>query len=301
MLAIATENLTKIYQRKKKALSDCSLEVAQGQIFSLLGPNGAGKTTLVKLLLGIVKPTRGKASILGMDISDIRTHFHIGYLPENHHFPEYLTGNHLLKYFGQMSGCSNTYLSNQIPQLLATVNLAEWGNTQIRKYSKGMKQRLGIAQALINDPKILFLDEPTDGIDPLGRRQIRDLLLQLKENGKTVFLNSHLLSEVERVSDSLAILQKGEIIRHGTIDALLGDGQTYSIKSDADNAVVWKILETLSLSPFTENGALCFSANHQELNLFIDTLRNKDILIHEVTARRSSLEDYFIDVIAENK
>ena len=184
MIAVETNGLTKFYGGGAvKALDDVSLSVFSGQIFSLLGPNGAGKTTLVKLLLGIVIPTRGGGKIAGRSIHSHHSHENVGYLAENHRFPEYLTAAQVLWYFGKMSGVSNEILAKRMPELLELVILSDWTNQKIRKYSKGMLQRLGIAEALINDPDILFLDEPTDGIDPIGRRQIRDLLISLRNKG----------------------------------------------------------------------------------------------------------------------
>jgi len=210
LFAIETHHLSKFYSRGKvKALQDFSLSVEKGKIFGLLGPNGAGKTTFIKLLLGIIHPTKGQAFILGQPVSNYRVHQHIGYLSEKHHFPDFLQARQVLYYFGKMSGISGSQLDLRIEELLELVNLSEWANAKTREFSKGMLQRLGLAHTLINDPQLIFLDEPTDGIDPVGRREIRDLLQLLRDQGKTIFLNSHLLSEVERISDEIAILLAG--------------------------------------------------------------------------------------------
>ena len=181
MKAVETFNLTKHYSRGKvKALNDFSLQVETGQIFSLLGPNGAGKTTLIKLLIGLAHPTAGRATILDHSIKDYKMHKHIGYLSENHRFPEFLSAAQVLYYYGRMSGVNSTDLKDRIPKLLTQVNLKDWMDVKIQKYSKGMMQRLGLANALLPNPDILFLDEPTDGIDPVGRREIRDLLKAIR-------------------------------------------------------------------------------------------------------------------------
>ncbi|MEJ2056088.1 MAG: ABC transporter ATP-binding protein, partial [Calditrichaceae bacterium] len=231
LYAIETFGLTKHYSRGKvKALNDFSLQVDKGQIFSLLGPNGAGKTTLIKLLTGLLHPTSGDGKILGYPINDYQMHRYIGYLAENHRFPEFLTASQVLFYYGKMSGIKPSELKDKIPRLLAQVNLEDWINVKIHKYSKGMMQRLGLANALIHDPEILFLDEPTDGIDPVGRREIRDILKSLRDRGKTIFLNSHLLSEVERVSDEIAILKGGRLIKQGRVEDFISIKEQFQIK-----------------------------------------------------------------------
>jgi ABC-2 type transport system ATP-binding protein len=228
--AVETFDLTKHYSGGKiKALQDCTIKVETGKIFSLLGPNGAGKTTLLKILISIIHPTRGNANILGQPIQNYSIHSKIGYLAENHRFPEFLTANQVLFYYGKMSGISNSVLRERIPTLLAMVKLQKWGTTKIRKYSKGMMQRLGLAHALINDPELIFLDEPTDGIDPVGRKEIRDILKGLQAQGKTIFLNSHLLSEVERVSDEVAILKDGQLLQQGSVDDFISVKQQFNL------------------------------------------------------------------------
>jgi len=207
MNVIEAKGLSKYYNNGKvKALDDFNIEVEKGKVFSLLGPNGAGKTTFIKLILSIIKPTSGSAKIFDGNISDFRSRKKIGYLSENHIFPNYLTADQILYYYGLMSNVSKSKLKERIPILLKKVKLHDKRNIKVKKFSKGMLQRLGTAQALINDPEILFLDEPTDGIDPIGRIEIREILNELRNEGKTIFINSHLLSEVERISDASEIL-----------------------------------------------------------------------------------------------
>ena len=193
MNSIETNELTKVYSssfgnKKVQALVDMNLSVENGTIFGLLGPNGAGKTTLVKLLLGITFPTFGSAKILGENISNYKIKSRVGYLPENHKYPPYLTGGEVLNFFGKLSGVDGNILDKKIDELLDMMKLLKWKKSKVKTYSKGMMQRLGLAQAMINDPDLIFLDEPTDGVDPIGRKEIRDILLELKNQKKTIFL-----------------------------------------------------------------------------------------------------------------
>ncbi len=202
MIAISSTSLSKVYRNglvirnPVTALSDFSMEVESGQIFSLLGPNGAGKTTFIKILLSLAYATSGTVSILGEQIPNARIRSRIGYLPENHRYPGYLTGEQVLRFFGRLSGVPHSTVEARIAPMMQMVGMEQWRRMRVKKYSKGMLQRLGLAQALINEPELIFLDEPTDGVDPVGRKEIRDLLKQLKNQGRTIFLNSHLLSEV---------------------------------------------------------------------------------------------------------
>jgi ABC-2 type transport system ATP-binding protein len=300
---VETNQLTKYYSRGKiKALEDFSLQVEKGKIFSLLGPNGAGKTTLIKVLLGIVFPTRGSAKILGKDISDYTSHSRTGYLAENHRFPEFLTANQVLYYYGKMSGVEKAVLQEKISQLLKLVKLENWGNTKIRKFSKGMMQRMGVAQALTNDPDLLFLDEPTDGIDPVGRREIRDLLKTLRDQGKTIFLNSHLLSEVERVSDEIAILKEGRLLRKGTVEDFISVKQQFTLQLGEDYEPLQVLCRELDIPLFSQNGAFTVSVSDDaQLNHLIDKLREKQLTIRGIIPRKISLEDFFIEVVEEKE
>ncbi len=301
MKAIETKGLTKHYQRGSIiALQDFTLSVAPGRIFSLLGPNGAGKTTLIKLLLGIAFPTRGTATLFGEDISNHHVHSRVGYLAENHRFPEFLTANQVLYYYGKMNGMDKAALNERIPQLLELVNLSGWGDTKIRKFSKGMLQRTGLAQAMISEPDLLFLDEPTDGIDPVGRRQIREILEGLRDRGKTIFLNSHLLSEVERVSDEVAIMKKGRLVRTGSVEELISVKQQYLLQIEGSAEILKAICleQGMSISE-QESQYLVSVSDDAQLNYVIDRLRQQEVLITGIIPRKISLEDFFIDVIEE--
>lgn len=303
MYVVETDNLTKYYSRGKiKALEDFTLQVEKGKIFSLLGPNGAGKTTLIKVLLGIVFPTRGAAKILGEDISNPGIHSRIGYLAENHRFPEFLTASQVLFYYGKMSGVEPALLKERIPQLLKLVKLENWGDTKIRKFSKGMMQRMGLAQALSNDPDLLFLDEPTDGIDPVGRREIRDLLKNLRDRGKTIFLNSHLLSEVERVSDEVAILKNGRLLQKGTVEEMVSVKQQFTLQLAEGYEVLQALCTELNLPLVSQNGSFIVSVRDDaQLNHLIDKLRERQALIRGIIPRKITLEDFFIEVVEDKE
>jgi ABC-2 type transport system ATP-binding protein len=303
LAAITTENLTKYYSKGAvRALEDLNLKVEPGVIFSLLGPNGAGKTTLLKLLLGICHPTRGNAKLFDHNISDYHSHAKLGYLAENHRFPEFLNANQVLYYYGKMGGVSSNILKERIPQLLKLVKLDNWSKTKTRKYSKGMLQRLGIAQALINDPELLFLDEPTDGIDPVGRREIRDLLISLRDRGKTIFLNSHLLSEVERVSDQIAILKEGRLKQKGTVHEFISMKDQFQIQLSDGKESIETECARLNIGLSSQNGAYFVSVNdEQHLNQLIDALRTRKVTIHAVIPHKITLEDFFIKVIEEKE
>ncbi len=219
MPVIVTENVVKRFG-KITALKGVSLTVERGEIFGLLGQNGAGKTTLIKILLGVIRKTEGEASLLDRPAGTASVRRRVGYLPEDHRFPDYHTGASLLDFYGALLDVPARVRRKRIPAILDTVGLKGRMHYKIRTYSKGMKQRLGVAQALLHEPDVIFLDEPTDGVDPVGRREIRDLMQSLKAEGKTIFLNSHLLSEVEQICDRVAILAKGELVREGDIATL---------------------------------------------------------------------------------
>jgi len=303
LYAIETFDLTKHYGRGRiKALQNCTLQVESGKIFSLLGPNGAGKTTLIKLLIGIIHPTCGSANILGSPIDFHPMHARIGYLAENHRFPEFLTGDQVLYYYGKMSGLETTRLKERIPDLLQRMNLGEWGRVKIHKYSKGMLQRLGLAQALINDPDLLFLDEPTGSIDPIGRRQIRDLIIELRDQGKTIFLNSHLLSEVERISDEIAILNGGRLLQSGKVEDFISLKEQYQLTIANGHQNIFELGEKLNITISRDDQQYVITvADHAQLNRFIDALRREDIIIQAIIPRKITLEDFFIEVIRENE
>jgi len=302
MNSIEIRGLTKIYSsgiRKKtvQALVDLTLLIERGIIFGLLGPNGAGKTTLVKILLGITFPSAGDAKILNEEISNYHVKTKVGYLPENHRYPPYLTGGEVLRFFGRLSGVSGIHLEKKIDELLELVKLSNWKKAKVKTYSKGMMQRLGLAQALINDPELIFLDEPTDGVDPLGRKEIREILVELKNKSKTIFLNSHLLSEVELISDRVGILNKGRLIREGTVTELTEKKEEYVIKLETGSGE--DFLKALNFSRVKEDSYFVRVSDTFELNKLIDRIRTHGIVIKEIIKQKASLEEMFISLITE--
>ena len=305
MHAIESDSLSKTYQsglfRREQihALRDFSITVNQGEIFGLLGPNGAGKTTFIKILLSLTRATNGGASILGQRLPDTKVKSRVGYLPENHRYPLYLTGEQILRFFGRLTGANRSTIESRIGPLMELVGMAQWQRMKARKYSKGMMQRLGLAQALINDPEVLFLDEPTDGVDPVGRKEIRDILRNLKNQGKTIFLNSHLLSEVEIISDRVAILDKGKLLKVGTVDELTRTGSEFQIGftgtlPEAFLQEVQALVLPVRYSPEMIAADLDSAA---DLNKMIDLLRKHGIEITSIARQRNSLEESFINLI----
>jgi ABC-2 type transport system ATP-binding protein len=305
LIAIETTGLTKVYsssfsKRKVEALSGLNLSIPEGSIFGFLGPNGAGKTTLVKLLLGIIFPTSGSARILGGEINDYKVKSKIGYLPENHKYPAYLTGGEVLQFFGKLSGLDGLDLDKKIDEKLELVQMTKWKKTKVKNYSKGMMQRLGLAQAMLNDPELIYLDEPTDGVDPIGRKEIRDILIELKNNHKTIFLNSHLLSEVEMITDRVGILNKGKLLREGTVKELTENKDEYKISIEGS---IESLPDDVKRDAnFTNIGGGYYSfkvADTQDLNRILDLLRNNGVIIKEMVQQKNSLEEMFISLIKE--
>jgi ABC-2 type transport system ATP-binding protein len=217
--SIETRNLNKVYGTNI-AVSDLSLEVAEGEVFGFLGPNGAGKTTTIKMLLGLVAPSGGEARILGEPVASLMVRRQVGFLPELFRFHDWLTGEAMLRFHGRLYNMNPRDLEARIPEVLRMVGLAGRGLDRIRTYSKGMQQRVGLAQAILARPRVVFLDEPTSALDPLGRREVREIIAHLKSEGMTVFLNSHLLTEVELTCDRVAIVNHGQVVRAGRIDDL---------------------------------------------------------------------------------
>lgn len=305
MHALECDHLSKTYtggvrsRREIQALQDLTLHVGRGEIFSLLGPNGAGKTTFVKILLSLVHPTTGTASLLGLPVSNPHARRRIGYLPENHRFPGYLTGEQVLTSFGALTGMRGAELASRTTQLLGMVGMQDWRKVKVKRYSKGMMQRLGLAQALINDPDVLFLDEPTDGVDPVGRKEIRDVLHTLKATGKTIFLNSHLLSEVELVSDRVAILDHGKLLKVGTVEELTVTDASYQIGIEGtvpDAFITEATARVLGVTAGTD-GLTARVGDVRALNTVIDLLRAHGVNITSIQKQRNTLEESFIDLI----
>ena len=233
-LAIDLRNVTKVYKGRIHALQGIEMRVRRGEIFGLLGPNGAGKSTLVKIMMTVVRPTRAEGTLLGNRVGHKGTLARVGYLPENHRFPRYLTGRQCVEFFGALAKVDRLTRKRRAAELIETVGMSAAADRKIATYSKGMAQRIGLAQALVNDPDLVLLDEPTDGVDPGGRRDIREVMTRMREQGRTVFINSHLLSELEVVSDRVAILVGGRVARQGTLDELTVAKQRYEIELSPD-------------------------------------------------------------------
>ena len=291
---IAARGLRKVY-KSITALDGIDLEVAAGELFGLLGPNGAGKTTTVKILLGLTYPTAGEASIHGIPVGNPESRRRVGYLPEGHRFPGYLTARQTLSVFGRMSGMATADLDRRIPELLARVRLEKWAGVRVKKFSKGMVQRLGLAAALVHDPDVLLLDEPTDGVDPVGRREIRDLLQEEARGGRAVLVNSHLLSEIELTCSRVAILREGKIAAAGTIDDLTRREARYKmVASPMDEPLVASFRDT-GAGVERQNGHLLLSVRDlAHVNSLVDRLRKQGGNLVELSPLKSSLEDVFV-------
>ncbi|MCY7363285.1 MAG: ABC transporter ATP-binding protein [Ignavibacteria bacterium] len=304
MNVISTKNLSKEYSSgsyskdKILALNNFTFEVESGEIFGILGPNGAGKTTLIKILLGITHRTNGEIKIFNKEISDDSYKFKIGYLPENHKFTNYLTGEQVLFYFGKLSGMNDADVKKKTTEYLNLVEMEKWRKTKIKKYSKGMMQRLGLAQSMLNNPELIFLDEPTDGVDPIGRKEIRDVLNNLKSMGKTIFLNSHLLSEVELICDRIAILNKGTLVKSGRVEDITAVSDNFRfVTTETDEKVLNTLLTNYKTTIISNNEFVYNSLNPEEMNKMIDYLRENKILILSIVREKDSLENMFINLI----
>jgi len=299
MAAIEILGLEKTYsvgfwrKRPKCALRPLHLAVAEGEIFGFLGPNGAGKTTTLKLLMGLVYPTGGSARILGMEINDPQMKAQIGFLPEQPYFYDYLTAGELLEYYAQLSGVVPKERRRRVREVLGQVGLPDSGGVQLRKFSKGMLQRVGIAQAILHDPRVVFFDEPMSGLDPMGRREVRDLMEQLKQKGKTVFFSTHILSDAESLCDRVAIIHHGELRGIGAVADL-----TSSVEGKVE--IVWNgnfipasvkaLASEYHLTGDTVR-AVVLEGNEDAI---IDALRRERLRIISLTPVRTSLEEYFI-------
>ena len=300
MKAIEIQGLEKTYsvgfwrKQSKCALKPLHLDVEDGEVFGFLGPNGAGKTTTLKLLMGLMYPTSGSARILGMEINDPRMKAQIGFLPEQPYFYDYLTARELLHYYGRLSGVATKELSKRTDAVLDRVGLSGSANVQLRKFSKGMLQRAGIAQAILHDPKIVFLDEPMSGLDPMGRREVRDLMVQLKQEGKTVFFSTHILSDAEALCDRVAVLHQGELRGVGTVAAL-------TAKTLGKVEIIWQgtrvptAFRNLAVSTRVSGDTARAEIQDSHLDSALDALRGERCSLISVNPVRGTLEEYFLE------
>jgi len=300
MPAIEILGLEKTYnvgfwrKRPKRALSPLQLTVEEGEVFGFLGPNGAGKTTTLKLLMGLVFPTGGSARILGQEWTDPAVKAQIGFLPEQPYFYDYLTAHELLEYYGQLSGVPAKDRKKRVEQVLQQVGLRDVQGVQLRKFSKGMLQRVGIGQAILHDPKLVFFDEPMSGLDPIGRREVRDLMAQLKHEGKTVFFSTHILSDAEALCDRVAIVHKGELRGVGAIEDL-----TSTVQGRVE--VLWQgsqvpaSMKALGAECHVSGDRVRAIINENQQDATIDILRRERLRLIAITPVRTSLEAYFVE------
>ena len=313
MKVIETFNLSKIYvqdfigveygrlklrfrNRRIEALKDLTMSVEEGEIFGLLGPNGAGKTTTIKILMGIHFASQGKALLMGRPLDDLDVKRQIGFLPENPYFYDYLRGWEFLDYYGQLYGIPKQKRRARIEELLDMVSLTHAANLPLKGYSKGMNQRIGLAQALLNDPRLVFLDEPQSGLDPLGRKEVRDIILRLKDEGRTVLFSSHILSDAEMICDRVGILYKGKLINIGTMGELLSAKtlQYELVVSGLDAEKLEALKKEAKRSIESEGQTLFIYENDSEVQDAINLTIAGGGRIESMTPRKETLEDYFI-------
>jgi ABC-2 type transport system ATP-binding protein len=295
-LAIQTQHLRKVF-RGRAAVEDLSLEVASGEVFGFLGPNGAGKTTTVKMLLGLTHPTGGEVQVLGQSPHDPEARRKIGYLPEMFRFHDWMSGEELLRFHADLYGLSQSEQAGRIPEVLALVGLEGRGKEKIRGYSKGMQQRVGLAQAILHRPKLVFLDEPTSALDPLGRREVREIIAHLKAEGTTVFLNSHLLSEVEQTCDRVAIVNRGRVVRSGRMEELL-KGLEVELRVDALSPQLRESLTKLGKLVHSDHqvARLELSSEH-DLPQIAQAVHGAGARLYALVPKRLSLEEYFVGLV----
>ncbi|NNC88787.1 MAG: ABC transporter ATP-binding protein [Akkermansiaceae bacterium] len=296
---IELSHVRKMYRGRVEALRGISLQVPKGCVFGLLGPNGAGKSTLVKILTTIIRATECRGIMLGHPVGHKPTLKRVGYLPEHVRFPEYLTGAQVIDFSAGLAGVSPRRLKVRKGELLERVKMSEWQRRKVSTYSKGMKQRIGIAQALVNDPEVVFLDEPTDGVDPEGRRDIRNLVRELRDEGRTVFINTHLLTELEQVADRVGILSKGRLVREGTLEELTAAQRQYELRTQGP--IPPGLAERLRAGGATTGGnTVTIDAQGPEpMQPVIDLLRSEEIMIRSMHEKRLSLEELFLEAVQD--
>jgi ABC-2 type transport system ATP-binding protein len=295
------------------AVRSLSLEVRRGEVFGFLGPNGAGKSTSVKMLLGLVRPTAGRASLLGQPLGNVETRRRIGFLPEHFRFYDWLTPAELLEVHGRLYGMPPAQLRTRVPELLDLVALTPHRSKQLRHFSKGMLQRIGLAQALLNDPELIFLDEPTSGLDPGGRRLVREIIKQERERGATVLLNSHLLSEVERTCDRVAFIREGEVIETRELQALLEGETAVSVQARnlppdvVQGLARWATAVSLDGAASVEHaesiGARRLTFRVADRDVLPEVLRylvERGAEVYEFTPERQSLEELFLEIVGSD-
>jgi ABC-2 type transport system ATP-binding protein len=299
MAAIEILDLEKTYhvgfwrKRPKLALRPLRLTIEQGEVFGFLGPNGAGKTTTLKLLMGLVSPTAGAARILGMDFDDPRVKAQIGFLPEQPYFYDYLTAQELLTYYAQLSGVPTNERAKRVAEMLARFGLADSARVQLRKYSKGMLQRVGLAQAILHDPKVVFMDEPMSGLDPMGRREVREMIQQMRSEGKTVFFSTHILSDAEALCDRVAVIYQGELRGVGAVADLMSQARR-KVEIIFCSPNVPAELTTLGVEARVSGDMVNAVLDEEKQDAALEILRREHMRLISLTPVRSSLEEYYV-------
>ncbi|MCW5936243.1 MAG: ABC transporter ATP-binding protein [Fimbriimonadaceae bacterium] len=299
-LAIETRNLTKTYKSRSgqvNVVDNLNLQVEPGEIFGFLGPNGAGKTTTIKILLNIIEQTSGQAFVLGHEAGDIRAHRELSYLPEKPYYYEHMTGLEIMQFYASLFGIRD---NDHCKRLLTRVNLGNDMNRPISQYSKGMQQRVGLAQSLLNDPKLLFLDEPTGGLDPIAHIEIRDLILQFRDEGKTVFISSHELSDVERICDRVAIINKGEVVAQGRLEELLIGGRIEITANNCTTEVADKIRDLHTMVSINSGRMIVDMPDSSSPNDVVAMVQAAGGEIVSVIPRRKRLEDLFLEAVSSD-
>ncbi|HEV2473594.1 MAG TPA: ABC transporter ATP-binding protein [Chthonomonadales bacterium] len=298
--AIQTTGLSKRY-RRVAAVGALDLCVPFGQVFGLLGPNGAGKTTTIMMLLGNIRPSSGSAALLGKPIGDVSTRRRVGFLPERFQFHDFLTATEFLFLNGRLAGMSSSELQRAAPQALEIVGLADRADSRIREFSKGMQQRIGLAQAILHNPELVILDEPTSALDPIGRRDVRDIVLRLRREGKTVLLNSHLLSEIELTCDQVAIMKKGRLAVQGSLDDLLRYDSTVQVEvrnlNDNAMAAVRQVATKLRLEGVPITRFTAWLRDREDVAALARAIVENGADLLSLTPRKESLEELFVRVV----
>lgn len=296
-MVLETQGLTKYYGNKV-GCRDISISVRKGEIFGFLGPNGAGKSTFVKMLVGLIFPTAGNAYILGKPIGNVDIRRKIGYLPENFKYQEWMTGADLLSFHASLYKLDGRKAASRIDEVLYIVNLKGQEKYKVGSYSKGMQQRIGLACALLPEPDLLFLDEPTSALDPVGRKEVRDIMTDLKAQGKTVLLNSHLLSEVEMVCDSAAIINRGSVVKYGRMDDILEGKIILEIRAQNVNEPILAELKSFDPQLTCENDRVTLRIdNPEEIHNIAAVIIANGGRLYELTPHKDSLENVFINLV----
>jgi len=303
---VRVENIVKDFRpgfglRRKRVLHGISFDVQEGEIFGFVGPNGAGKTTTLKILLGLIRADEGRASILGSDVGETAFRRHVGYLPENPDFYDYLTGRELLHFYARLSGVTAGQRTGRVDLLLRMVGLSHASDARLRTYSKGMLQRVGIAQALVHDPKVIFLDEPMSGLDPIGRKDVRDLILRLRNEGKTVFMNTHILPDVEMTCDRVAIIVNGRIRHEGAIDRILADNERESdlVLANLPPEIPGQLEEVFGAKLRGHGDRVEVRVREKDVQGVLQSALAVGAQVISVTPQRLSLESIFLNVVEE--